>query len=69
MKRTSTLILILMALMCLWGANAWALEEKDGVYQIGNGEDLVAFSELVNNGETSANAVLTPCPSLWISRG
>ncbi len=43
----------------LGGASAWALDEVDGVYQINNGEDLVAFSELVNGGERTANAVLT----------
>ena len=38
----------------------WALEQDaDGVYQIGNAADLVAFSSLVNAGEFDANAVLT----------
>ena len=31
----------------------------DGVYQIGSLEDYKAFAELVNNGESSSNAVLT----------
>ena len=51
---------LLSALMCMLGTSAWALEQDaDGIYQIGTAEDLVAFSELVNGGETSANAVLT----------
>ena len=41
------------------GTNAWALDQKEGVYQIGTAEDLVAFSQLVNGGEGTANAVLT----------
>ncbi|MCR5433456.1 MAG: hypothetical protein K6F20_03560 [Bacteroidaceae bacterium] len=45
--------------MCVFGTSAWALDVKDGVYQIGTAEGLVAFSELVNGGETLANAVLT----------
>ena len=54
-----TYFLTLTALMCVWGVSAWALDKKDGVYQIGTGEDLVAFSQLVNGGENAANAVLT----------
>ncbi len=51
---------LLSALMCVFGTSAWALEkDADGIYQIGTAEDLVAFSELVNGGEFSANAVLT----------
>ena len=51
---------LLSALMCVLVTSAWALEkDADGIYQIGTAEDLVAFSELVNGGETSANAVLT----------
>ena len=46
--------------MCVFGTSAWALEkDADGIYQIGTAEDLVAFSELVNGGEITANAVLT----------
>ena len=51
---------LLSALMCVFGTSAWALEkDADGIYQIGTAEDLVAFSELVNGGEITANAVLT----------
>ncbi|MBQ7988272.1 MAG: hypothetical protein IJ253_07155 [Bacteroidaceae bacterium] len=41
------------------GHSVWALSQKDGVYQIGTDEDLVAFAELVNNGNANINAVLT----------
>ncbi len=51
--------LIMFALMCIMGTNVWALDQNDGVYQIGTAEDLVAFSDLVNGGEYGANAVLT----------
>ena len=53
------LLFFLAALLCMMGTSVWALEEVDGVYQINTGEDLVAFSELVNNGTPDANAVLT----------
>ncbi|MCR4922236.1 MAG: hypothetical protein K5945_11120, partial [Bacteroidaceae bacterium] len=52
-------LLSLTALMWLMGTNAWALDQKDGVYQIGTAEDLAAFAKIVNDGETYANAVLT----------
>lgn len=52
-------IIFLFTLISMIGTNVWALEQKDGVYQIGTVEDLVAFAELVNGGEHSANAVLT----------
>ena len=57
MKKSFTLIF--SSILYLFVTNAWALDQKDGVYQIGSGEDLVAFSELVNGGENTANAVLT----------
>ena len=38
---------------------AQALEQIDGVYQIGSLDDYKAFAELVNGGTTDANAVLT----------
>ena len=52
-------IIFLFTLISMIGTNVWALEQKDGVYQIGTVEDLVAFAELVNGGEHNANAVLT----------
>ena len=36
-----------------------ALEQVEGVYQIGSAEELVEFAKLVNGGEKKANAVLT----------
>ena len=52
---------ILVLFVCMTSnMRAWALEQDaDGVYQIGNAADLVAFSSLVNAGEFEANAVLT----------
>ncbi len=41
------------------GLSGWALDQTDGVYQIGTPQDLVEFSQLVNGGMTNANAVLT----------
>ena len=53
-KRITTFLLT--ERVCLLGTNVWALDQKDGVYQIGNGEDLVPFSELVNGSENSTNS-------------
>lgn len=36
-----------------------ALEQVDGVYQIGTADELVEFANLVNGGENGANATLT----------
>ena len=33
-----------LAVMWLVSSNAWALDQKDGVYQIGSADDLAAFS-------------------------
>lgn len=41
------------------GANAWALDQVDGCYQIGTAQDLVDFAGVVNEGEADAKAVLT----------
>ena len=49
----------LMTIMMVFSMSAYALDKKDGVYQIGTADDLIAFAELVNGGETSADAVLT----------
>ena len=53
-----------MAVMTVMGSSAWALDQKDGVYQIGSLEDYLAFASLVNTpadkgGNPAANAVLT----------
>ncbi len=37
----------------------WALDEVDGVYQIGSEADYIEFAGIVNGGEKTANAVLT----------
>ena len=57
MKHYFTLFLV--ALMSLEGMKVWALSQKNGIYQIGTDEDLVAFAELVNKGSANINAVLT----------
>ena len=51
--------LMLLVSLLLWGSGLRALDQKNGVYQIGTAEDLMAFSELVNGGEYAVNAVLT----------
>ena len=48
-----------MAFACLMSTTAWAINKVGDAYQIGSAEDLTAFAELVNGGETLANAVLT----------
>ncbi len=47
------------ALLSVVSTAAWALSEVDGVYQIGTAEDFNAFATLVNEGNFTANAVLT----------
>ena len=59
MTKTYKTLMMLLSLL-LWGNGLKALDQNDGVYQIGTAEDLLAFSELVNGGEYAANAVLTP---------
>ncbi|MBR2946638.1 MAG: T9SS type A sorting domain-containing protein [Bacteroidaceae bacterium] len=49
----------LAGLFLMTAANAWALDEVDGCYQIGTAQDLVDFATLVNEGKDAANAVLT----------
>ena len=49
----------LMAIMMVFSMSAYALDKKDGVYQIGTADDLEEFAALVNGGEVYANAVLT----------
>ena len=56
----------------LLGTTAWALDKKDGVYQIGTVEDLTAFATLVNGGENFSGAVLTAdinCGNTQVSIG
>ena len=56
MNKKSFFVVALAFLLGVTGA--WALDEVDGVYQINTGEDLVAFSELVNGGQNQAQAVM-----------
>ena len=56
--------LLALALCCLSGTNAWALDKNtDGVYQIGNADQLIEFAKIVNGigseAEPAANAELT----------
>ena len=48
-----------MLMLSLVGMPLWALTEQDGVYQIATAADLVEFAGIVNDGATTANAVLT----------
>ena len=58
--KKNLLIMFLACLACLTGSQkAFALEQVDGVYQIGNAQDLEAFSNVVASGSNTANAVLT----------
>lgn len=52
------LYLCLMTIMMVFSMSAYALDKKDGVYQIGTADDLKAFAELVNGDDPYANAVL-----------
>ena len=52
--------LCMWVLCCLTCTNAFALEKNtDGVYEIGTAAQLVEFANIVNGGETEANAILT----------
>ncbi len=51
--------LLVVAMGWLSGTSAFALEQVDGVYQIGSPADLVDFAAVVNGGENGANAALT----------
>jgi hypothetical protein len=48
-----------MAIMMVFSMSVYALDKKDGVYQIGTADELKAFAELVNGSEPNARAVLT----------
>lgn len=54
-----TLLLSLMALMGLMGNSMKVLAQDDAPFEIATAEDLVAFSEHVNEGNWGANAVMT----------
>lgn len=62
--KKNLLVLTVLSIVCSWMgmSKAYALDQIDGVYQIGTPQDLVDFSALVNNPESgaqAANAVLT----------
>ena len=58
--KKNLLIVLLACLACLTGSQkAFALDQVDGVYQIGSAQDLEAFSNVVASGSNTANAVLT----------
>jgi len=57
--RKKLLYMCLMTIMMVFSMSAYALDKKDGVYQIGTAEDLEEFAALVNDGEVYACAVLT----------
>ena len=48
-----------VAIGWLSGTCAFALDQKDGIYQVATATDLVEFATIVNGGENGANAVLT----------
>jgi hypothetical protein len=58
MKRITTSLLC-SVLYGLTSVSALAIEPVDGVYQIGNADDLEAFAGIVASGDGAANAVLT----------
>ena len=53
------LYMCMMAIMMVFSMSAYALDKKDGVYQIGTAQDFVDFAALVNGGDTYACAELT----------
>ena len=49
----------LLAMLTAFGTSAFALDQINGVYQIGTVEDYVAFAQIVNGGTRNADAILT----------
>ena len=56
-----SLLVTLLSILCWWigGQSALALDQKDGVYQINNAQDLEEFSNLVASGNGNVSAVVT----------
>ena len=54
-------LITLLAVLCGWlgVTEAYALDQKDGIYQIGNAQDLEDFSNIVASGNGAVSAVLT----------
>ena len=61
MKMKKNLLFVLLSMIGIWTGSqrAFALDQKDGIYQIATAQDLVEFSAVVAAGEQSANAVVT----------
>ncbi|MCR4921806.1 MAG: hypothetical protein K5945_08920 [Bacteroidaceae bacterium] len=55
--RFKHVLALIPAMLC--GFSASAIEKIGEVYQIGSANDMTAFAEIVNGGETGAQAVLT----------
>ena len=54
------LLLFITAIMPVFVCSStYAIEKKNGIYQIGTAQDFRDFAEIVNDGEFTANAVLT----------
>ena len=51
--------LLVLAVVVLSASNAFAINKVNGVYQLGSCQDMVDFAKVVNDGSTSANAVVT----------
>ncbi|MCQ2104818.1 MAG: InlB B-repeat-containing protein, partial [Fibrobacter sp.] len=52
-------LFLTVAVIFFTASNAAALNKVNGVYQIGSCQDMVDFAKVVNDGSTSANAVVT----------
>ena len=61
MKMKKTLLFTLLSVIALWAGSqrALALDQQDGVYQIGNAQDLEDFSNMVASGNGSISGALT----------
>ena len=57
----NNLLLLLLSILCFWTgtSKAYALEQQDGVYLIGDAKDLEDFSNMVASGNGGISAVLT----------
>jgi hypothetical protein len=49
----------LLAMLTAFGSSALAIDQVNGVYKIGTADDYVAFAQIVNGGDRTANAILT----------
>ena len=58
MKIKEKIFLMLIPLL-FGGMKAMAVDKVDGFYKIGTAEDLLEFTDIVNNGEVDASAQLT----------